>query len=301
MGRLERWRHRSTPKPGQTEPAPSPPWCTPSFVCARPDTTRPEPRQVPRPGPSRSRMSATSVTSWVSTQRTTSAIVRRSRAAASSRGARNLAAVAYQNSPSARRPVRPSRLAEIGGHPTGLAPVGASRQGRPRARWIASALRGVDAPHLTSVRPRAFRVPQEISLDARCQNGAGPIQNGRNGQTARLAALGGADDHDRLRRFGRQGCGGEPARQSSEREAPGGGSVGWNHQGPEVATTGPAGAAAPLRSPPGGGRPDGKDTPATRAPPRPAASTMDSRSHSGRPIMAASVSAIRRSTALKRC
>ena len=52
-------------------------------------------------GPSRSRMSATSVTSWVSTQRTTSAMVRRSRAAASSRGARNLAAVAYQNSPSA--------------------------------------------------------------------------------------------------------------------------------------------------------------------------------------------------------
>jgi hypothetical protein len=52
-------------------------------------------------GPSRSRISATSATSWVSTQRTTSAILRRSRAAANNRGARNLAAVAYQNSPSA--------------------------------------------------------------------------------------------------------------------------------------------------------------------------------------------------------
>ena len=55
-----------------------------------------------------SRMLATSPTSCVSTQRTTSAMVRRSSAAARKSGARSLAAVAYQNSPSA---VVPSALA----------------------------------------------------------------------------------------------------------------------------------------------------------------------------------------------
>ena len=55
-----------------------------------------------------SRMAATSPTSCVSTQRTTSAMVPPFIAAASSRGASSLAAVAYQNSPSA---VVPSDLA----------------------------------------------------------------------------------------------------------------------------------------------------------------------------------------------
>ena len=53
-------------------------------------------------------MPATSPTSCVSTQRTTSAMLRRSSAAASKSGASSLAAVAYQNSPSA---VVPSALA----------------------------------------------------------------------------------------------------------------------------------------------------------------------------------------------
>ena len=56
----------------------------------------------------RSRMAATSPTSCVSTQRTTSAMVRPSSAAATKSGARSFPAVAYQNSPSA---VVPSLLA----------------------------------------------------------------------------------------------------------------------------------------------------------------------------------------------
>ena len=56
----------------------------------------------------RSRMPATSPTSCVSTQRTTSAMVRRSSVAAWRRGASILAAVAYQKSPSG---VDPSALA----------------------------------------------------------------------------------------------------------------------------------------------------------------------------------------------
>ena len=59
-------------------------------------------------GALRSRMPATSPTSWVSTQRTTSAMVRSSSAAATKSGARSFPAVAYQNSPSA---VVPSLLA----------------------------------------------------------------------------------------------------------------------------------------------------------------------------------------------
>ncbi len=59
-------------------------------------------------GAARSKMPATSLTSWVSTQRTTSATVRPSSAAAWRSGASILAAVAYQKSPSA---VVPSALA----------------------------------------------------------------------------------------------------------------------------------------------------------------------------------------------
>ena len=102
-----------------------------------------------------SRIVATSLTSCVSTQRTTSAMVRSSRAAASSSGASSLAAVAYQNSPSAvvpstfavsqrsaatRQACRQSVHPGTGDHElagTPVQPVGSIHQTWPR-RWRAA-------------------------------------------------------------------------------------------------------------------------------------------------------------------
>jgi len=108
--------------------------------------------------PACSRMEDTSLASCVSTQRTTSAMERRSFAAAKNNGAKSLAAVAYQNSPSA---VVPSALADSarsaairlapaqsaqrvrGDHVLGRAPTdpeGSMHQMRPRSLrcfWVA--------------------------------------------------------------------------------------------------------------------------------------------------------------------
>ena len=101
-------------------------------------------------GAARSRTSATSPTSWVSTQRTTSAMVRPSSAAAAKRGASSLAAVAYQNSPSAvvPSPLAASQSSAAARHAPGqsrqavsgdqvlagvpVAPVGSMHHTRPR-------------------------------------------------------------------------------------------------------------------------------------------------------------------------
>lgn len=101
--------------------------------------------------PTCSRMNDTSLTSCVSTQRTTSAIPRPSREAANNNGASSLAAVAYQNSPSAvvpsdfavsaksaatRRAWDQSPQGVRGDHVLGRPPVeavGSMHQTRPRS------------------------------------------------------------------------------------------------------------------------------------------------------------------------
>ena len=186
---------RASPSParaagGRRGRAPSRPWCRRSCACGRHGTRSPAPHGAPRAVAARSRIAATSPTSCVSTQRTTSAMVRPSSAAATKRGASSLAAVAYQNSPSAvvpsalaashssaaaRQAAAPLRAAVSGDQVLGRAPVDARR---------------VDAPHLALPRPCPQRVAEEIALDAGGQHGPTPPEDGRDRQARRLPTLG---------------------------------------------------------------------------------------------------------------
>ena len=90
----------------------------------------------PRAAPARSRMPATSPTSWVSTQRTTSAMVRPSSAAARKSGRQQLGRGGVPELAVRRRPVGLGRLAQVGGDPAGPVPLAHTRRAATRC-WPA--------------------------------------------------------------------------------------------------------------------------------------------------------------------
>ncbi len=169
-------------------------------------------------GAARSRMAATSPTSCVSTQRTTSAMVRPSRVAATKRGARSFPAVAYQNSPSA---VVPSLLAAS--HRSAAARHASRHSPQPVRgdQVLARApVEAVGSMHHTwpsrALVPSVWRRRSLLTLAA----STGPRQP-RIAGTAKLVVLPlcvGPDHDEGLGRFG--GEAGEPrhARQDTEEQ-----------------------------------------------------------------------------------
>ena len=192
--------------------------------------------------PACSRMNDTSLASWVSTHRTTSAMERRSCAAAKNNGASSLAAVAYQNSPSAvvpsalavsarsaamRRASAQSRQGVSGDHVLGRAPVdpvGSMHQTRPRAlRWR-----------------RVSRKRSLFTLAA--TTGPSHARIAGHGQCGRLPALRRSDDDDRLGPLGRHQGRMEAAMHGARGQAARVGHRRSSSSGAQVVAIGPAGA-----------------------------------------------------------
>ena len=161
-------------------------------------------------------------------------------AAASRRGASSLAAVAYQNSPSA---VVPSALAAS--HRSAAAHRGPStspcrRPGGPLARRHAGAARRVDAPHPAPAGARPERVAQQVALHAGGHHGAAPVEDGGHGQARRLAALRRPHDHERLGGLRCHQQGPRPTGDGAEEEASRGRKVCPHEQRAQVAPPRPA-------------------------------------------------------------
>ncbi len=145
-------------------PESSQPSCTPNCACARRDTRRPGARPALR----YARLledDGTSLASCVSTQRTTSAIGRGGHGLRRrTDGASNLAAVAYQNSPSAVGAVSLRRLGQIGGHTARGGPIAARRQGATRCSVGPGGLPWGRCTRRARVSLRCVRVARKRSL-----------------------------------------------------------------------------------------------------------------------------------------
>ncbi len=192
----------------------------------------------------RSKMPATSPTSCVSTQRTTSAMVRPSSVAACRSGASILAAVAYQKSPSG---VVPSALAAS--HRSA-----ATRQERCHSAQPVSGdhvLAGapvlpVGSMHQT--RPRRARdterAAQEVTLDAGGYHRATPAEDGRHRQAGGLPTLRRAHDDEGLGPLGGDTGGADDARNHPEEEPTGRRILRVDEERTKVSPLRPAGAPA---------------------------------------------------------
>ena len=252
-----------------------------------------------------SRIAATSPTSWVSTQRTTSDIVRPSRAAAKNSGASSLAAVAYQNSPSA---VVPSAFAASHrSAPTRQARGQSPHPVRGDHRLGRAAVESVGSIHHT--RPRRLHVPSVWCNKSLLTLAAttGPRQPRMAGTASRVVlplCVGPTTTSDWAGSAATTPARTRPGDTPST-SRPGGTASVPDEQGSQVTQPGPARAASTFgatrtppvpRGPPGPFRGDrGHERPSERD------------GHHGRlesthrPDMAASVSAISRSGALRRC
>src|SRR5579875_3818623 len=144
--------------------------------------------------PEASSAATTSATSWVSTQRTTSTMVR------------PLAAAANGSGPTSSRP-RPS-----------------GSQRRPGAAGQSRRLCRVEAPDNAATPPPSIGVANQVGLHADRQDRAPPSQDRRNREAARLPALGGTDDGNGL---GRLGCQQLPPRTARRARDPAEDQAAW--------------------------------------------------------------------------
>ena len=117
-------------------------------------------------------------------------------------------------------------------------------QRRPVARSGTGGPGGVDAPHLAHVSIGVPGCAEQVALHAGRHHRPVPAQDGRHGQRGRLAALGRADHHHRLRRLGHHPRWLQPAPAVVPSEqAARVGCVQRQQDGPQLVPVSPMGAA----------------------------------------------------------